>query len=201
MNKEFSNIVIFNNKDIVYIKETLEKMLKDLEYEIGDENNFSIQIDILQDNINNICIVSSEYFKFKDTSSNKSIIRKIAKRTAQDTFMVTASDNFSIIEKYSFNKRIYDYICFGNKEKLINLGYDEAYETYMYQEVWKNHFVGRNNINNVNKILNEIHTFFEYYEIILEILKLYGIKPELATYKVGDNIYNHDILKETIYIK
>ena len=112
--------------------------------------------------------------------------------------MVTADNSISIIEKYSFNKRIYDYICFGNKDKLKSLGYDEAYETYMYQEIWKNHFVGRNNISSLNKVLEEKNTFFEPYEIILEILKLYGIKTELATYKSKNEITSIDIQKEIL---
>lgn len=201
MNKEFSNIIIFNNKDIYYIKEKIEKIIVDLDYEISDKNDFKYQIDIIHDNINNICILSSNYFKFEEISANKSVIRKIAKRVAQDTFMVTASSSFSIIEKYSFNKRIYDYICFGNKDELIKSGYSEAYEIYMHKEIWKNHFVGRNTILDLDKILKEKNTFFESYEIILEILKLYGIKKELITYKIGDSITSQDIQIETIYFK
>lgn len=199
MNKEFSNIIIFNNEDITYIKEKLIKIFIDLDYNLADKNNFKIQLDILHDNINNICIISSEYFKFMNINTNKSNIRKIAKRVAQDTFMATANNSFSIIEKYSFNKRIYDYICFGNKEELEKLGYNEEYASYMYQEIWKNHFVGRNTIYSLNKLLDEKDTFFEPYEIIIEILKLYGIKPELTTYKIGNDITSFDIQKETLY--
>lgn len=201
MNKEFSNIIIFNNKDILDIKKMLEKMFKDLGYNIVSSDDYNIQIDILNDTINNICIVSSNYFKFKNMNLNKSVIRKIAKRVAQDTFMVSSEIDISVLEKYSFNKRTYDYISFGNREKLIHLGYSDSYEKYMYKEIWKNHFVGRNNIAMVDDILSKKNTFFESYEILIEILKLYGIKSELITYKCGDEITNHEILKETIYIK
>ena len=68
----------------------------------------------------------------------------------------------------------------------------------MYQEIWKNHFVGRNNISSLNKVLEEKNTFFEPYEIILEILKLYGIKTELATYKSKNEITSIDIQKEIL---
>lgn len=201
MNKDFSNIIIFNNKDINYIKEKIIKILVDLGHEIKDESDYKYQLDILHDSINNICIISSKFFDFSNTNENKSVIRKIAKRVAQDTFMVTSKKDFSIIEKYSFNKRKYDYICFGNQEILINFGYDEAYAIYMYKEIWKNHFVGRNTINDLDKILNEKDTYFENYEIILEILKLYGIKFELASYNLGDSITNSDIIKEIIFFK
>lgn len=201
MNKEFSNIIIFNNKDIKYVKEKIEKILVDLEFTICEEEKDSIQIDIIHDSINNICVVSSDYFKFVDINTNKSIIRKIAKRLAQDTFMASSHEDFAIIEKYSFNKRIYDYMCFGNEEILRNLGYDEAYAIYMYKDIWKNHFVGRNTIADVDKILNEKNTYFENYEIILEILKLYGIKMELSSYKIGDRLLNNDIQKEVVFFK
>lgn len=201
MNKTFSNIIIFNNKDIKYIKEKIEKILIDLKYSITDKSNYTYQIDIIHDSINNICIISSEYFKFRDINSNKSVIRKIAKRVAQDTFMASASENFAIIEKYSFNKRTYDYIDFGNKEELESLGYVETFENYMYKEVWKNHFVGRNTIDDLDKIITEKNSFFESYEPVVEILKLYGIKPYLTTYKVNDNIMMQDLEKEIIYIK
>lgn len=201
MNKEFSNIIVFNNKDINFVKEKIEKIISDLDFNICNKEGNSSQIDILHDSINNICIISSEFFKFEDINTNKSVIRKIAKRLAQDTFMVTSIDDIAIIEKYSFNKRIYDYICFGNEEKLRSLGYDEAYAIYMYKDIWKNHFVGRNVISDVDKILDEKNTYFENYEIIIEILKLYGIKMELASYKIGDTILSNDIQKETIFFK
>ena len=114
--------------------------------------------------------------------------------------MVTATKELSIIEKYNFNKRLYDYICFGNREKLISLGYNEAYEKYMYQQAWKNNFVGRNSIKDLDDILSQIDTFFENYEIILEILKLYGIKKEFATYNPNDKL-SFDVQKEILYFK
>lgn len=201
MNKEFSNIIIFNNKDILEIKEKLEKIIIDLEYEIVEEANSKYYINIINDDINNICVVNSNYFKFEGLNENKSVIRKIAKRLAQDTFMASSKEDFAILEKYSFNKRIYDYICFGNVEKLHSLGYDESYANYMYQEVWKNHFVGRNTIEDVNKLIKEEKTFFNPYEIIVEILKLYGLKYELIVYNNKDNIssYGHKI--EKIFFK
>lgn len=201
MNKEFSNIIIFNNNDIVYVKEKLEKMIIDLGYNACSKDEAKIQVDILQDKINNIGIISSNFFSFKNSDENKSIIRKIAKRLAQDSFMATASADFGVIEKYSFNKRTYDYIFFGNEEELEKLGYDIDLDTYLYQEIWKNHFVGRNTIADVDKIIKEKNTYFGYYEIIIEILKLYGIKPELTTYKLNDIVTNNDIEKEIIYFK
>lgn len=201
MNKEFSNIIIFNNNDLNYIKEKILKILKDLDYVISDDKDYNFEVDILHDNINNICVASSKYFAFENADSNKSVIRKIAKRVAQDTFMATSKEDIAVVEKYSFNKRTYDYITFGNEEKLKELGYTDSYAMYMYQEIWKNHFVGRNTIKDLDKVLKEKNTFFNNYEIVIEILKLYGIKPELVTYKIGDRLSTHEIEKTEIYFK
>lgn len=199
MNKEFSNIIIYNNKNILEVKEKLEKIILDLGYEFTQEENSKYYINIINDDINNICVVNSNFFRFESLNENKSTIRKIAKRLAQDTFMVTSKEDFAIIEKYSFNKRIYDYICFGNKERLKSLGYDESYANYMYQEIWKNHFVGRNTIKDVNKLLKEEKTFFNPYEIVVEILKLYGLKYELIVYSNNDGLSTYKI--EKIFFK
>lgn len=43
--------------------------------------------------------------------------------------------------------------------------------------------------------------FFAKSEIIVEILKLYGIKYELVTYNVGDYISSSDIQKVTLFFK
>lgn len=201
MNKEFSNIIVFSDKEIVYIKDKIKKILEDLEYKACDKNNFKIKIDIVQDKISKVCVISSKYFEFKDLSKNKSVIRKIAKRLATDTIMVTATKNFSVIEKYSFNKRIYDYMCFGDRDELNSLGYNESYARYMYRDVWKNHFVGRNNIDSIDNILSQVDTFFESYEIILEILKLYGIRENLATYNANSDDLSFDVKKEILYFK
>lgn len=201
MNKEFSNIIIFNNESIDFIIDKLEKMILDLDYIKCEEKEANIKIDIIQDNINNICVISSDYFKFTDLATNKSIIRKIAKRVAQDTFMVTARNNIAVIEKYSFNKREYDYISLGDVQVLEELGYNESYAKYMQSIVWSNHFVGRNNISSLDKILKEKDTYFENYEILIEIMKLYGIKTELTTYKLKDTILNYEIIKKEIYFK
>lgn len=201
MNKEFSNIIVFNSQGIEFVVEKLDKMLTDLNYTRCDSKQSSIKIDVIQDDINNICIISSEYFKFENLHENKSIIRKIAKRVAQDTFMVTSKEDIAVLEKYSFNKRIYDYICLGNEEKLSSLGYNESYANYMQPIVWSNHFVGRNTLENLNNILKEKNTYFNYYEVLVEILKLYGIKYELSTYKSNDTIQNHEIQKLELYYK
>ena len=200
MNKEFSNIIVFCDREITFIKEKIKKILEDLGYKSANIENYNINIDIIQDNVSKITIISSDYFRFDNLAKDKSIIRKIAKRLASDTMMVTATKELSIIEKYNFNKRLYDYICFGNREKLISLGYNEAYEKYMYQQAWKNNFVGRNSIKDLDDILSQIDTFFENYEIILEILKLYGIKKEFATYNPNDKL-SFDVQKEILYFK
>ena len=200
MNKEFSNIIVFCDKDIIFIKEKVKKILEDLSYKSSNADDFNIKIDIIQDNISKVIIISSDYFKFDNLAKDKSVIRKISKRLASDTMMVTSKKDISIIEKYSFNKRTYDYMCFGNREKLILLGYNEAYEKYMYREVWKNNFVGRNSIEDLDNILSQLNTFFENYEIILEILNLYGIKKEFATYNPNDKL-SFDVQKEILYFK
>lgn len=200
MNKEFSNIIVFCDKDIIFIKEKIKKILEDLGYKLFNIENYNIRIDIIQDNISKVIIISSDYFKFDNLAKDKSVIRKISKRLASDTMMVTSKKDISIIEKYSFNKRTYDYMCFGNREKLILLGYNEAYEKYMYREIWKNNFVGRNSIEDLDNILSQLNTFFENYEIILEILKLYGIKKEFATYNPNDKL-SFDVQKEILYFK
>lgn len=205
MKKIFSNIIIFTDrdKDIAFVKEKVEKMILDLDNVKANENDYKFKIDIIQDSINNITILSSDYLKFNDLESNKSLIRKISKRIANDTFMISSiEDNTAILEKYSFNKRIYDYIVFGDKEKLESLGYNEEYGTYMYKDIWTNHFVGRNTIEDVEKLLDESNTFFDYYELFVEILKLYGIRYELATYNDYDSSFlSHEVVKETLYFK
>ncbi len=199
MNKEFSNIIIFNNQDIHFIIEKLEKMITDLDYTVSSDEGSDIMVEIIQDNINNICVISSDYFSFKNINENKSIIRKIAKRVAQDTFMITSKENIAVLEKYSFNKRIYDYISLGDKEELAKLGYNESYAKCMSPQIWTNHFVGRNTINDLNKILEEESTYFNNFEILVDILKLYGIKYELATYSYGSNIKNLDVISKVLY--
>lgn len=199
MNKEFSNIIIFNNETLDFIVKKIEKMILDLEYTKCNESDASIKIDLIQDTQNNICIISSDYFKFEDLATNKSIIRKISKRVAQDTFMATSCESIAVIEKYSFNKRIYDYISFGASDKLKELGYDM--DSYAHQIAWLNHFVGRNNIENLNDILKDKKSYFNNYEIIIDILKLYGIKQELITYRYNDNISNHEFLKKQLFFK
>ena len=138
MQKYFSNIIIFTDrdKDINFVKDKIEKMVLDLDNKVADKNEYKFKIDIIQDSVNNITILSSDYFKFVDLETNKSLIRKISKRISNDTFMFSSiEDNTTILEKYSFNKRIYDYIVFGNKDKLEFLGYNEEYGTCMYKDI------------------------------------------------------------------
>lgn len=205
MQKCFSNIIVFTDrdKDINFVKNKIEKMILDLDNECATMDSYDIKVDIIQDSVNNITVISSDYFKFMNLETNKSIIRKIAKRLANDTFMFSSiEDNTSVLEKYSFNKRIYDYIAFGDKDKLSNLGYFEAFGTYMKKDIWTNHFVGRNTIEDVDKLLGEANTFFDYYELFVELLKLYGIKYELSTYsKESSSILSNEILKESLYFK
>ncbi len=200
MNKEFSNIIIFNNETIEFVLEKIKKIILDLGNSIADEKNYKYRVDIIHDNANNICVIASNYFEFTDSDVNKSVIRKISKRLAQDAFFACSKKDYAVIEKYSFNKRIYDYIAFGNEDILNGLGYN-ILNTYMYQEVWKNHFVGRNTMNAVDKILFDRNTYFNNYEILVDILKLYGIKYELTTYNFDSNISSSDIQKITLYFK
>ena len=200
MSKTFSNIIIFNNETIDFIEEKITSIFEGLDYIKCEENEAKHKVDILHDNINNICVVSSDFFKFEDSDLNKSTIRKVAKRVAQDAFLAYGEDDFAVLEKYSFNKRIYDYIAFGEEEKLNLLGYENK-SSYMYPEVWKNHFVGRNNLADVEKLISEERTFFAKSEIIVEILKLYGIKYELVTYNVSDNVSGSDIQKVSLFFK
>lgn len=205
MQKLFSNIIVFTDrdKDINFVKEKIEKMILDLDNTKADEKDYTFKIDVIQDSINNITIISSDYFKFVDLETNKSLIRKISKRIANDVFMFSSlENNTTVLEKYSFNKRIYDYIVFGDKDKLELLGYNEKYGTYMYKDIWTNHFVGRNTIDAVEDLLDEYNTFFDYYEIFVEILKLYGIKYELSTYNENDSsVLSNEVIKETLFFK
>ena len=200
MSRTFSNIIIFNNETLDFIKAKITSIFEGLEYTKCEKEEASHTVDIIHDNINNICVVSSDFFKFEDSDINKSTIRKVAKRVAQDAFLAYGEDDFAVLEKYSFNKRIYDYIAFGEDEKLNSLGYENK-SGYMYPEVWKNHFVGRNSLKDVDKLISQEKTFFAKSEIIVEILKLYGIKYELATYNVGDYISGSDVQKTTLYFK
>lgn len=200
MSRAFSNIIIFNNETLDFIKTKITSIFEGLDYTKCEKEEASHTVDIIHDNINNICVVSSDFFKFEDSDINKSTIRKVAKRVAQDAFLAYGEDDFAVLEKYSFNKRIYDYIAFGEDEKLNSLGYENK-SGYMYPEVWKNHFVGRNSLKDVDKLISQEKTFFAKSEIIVEILKLYGIKYELATYNVGDYISGSDVQKTTLYFK
>ena len=144
--------------------------------------------------------MSAVFCKFEERENNKSTILKVAKRVVQDAFLAYGEDDFAVLEKYSFNKRIYDYIAFGEDDKLDSLGYSNK-SGYMYPEVWKNHFVGRNSLKDVDKLISEEKTFFAKSEIIVEILKLYGIKYELVTYNVSDNVSGSDIQKVSLFFK
>ena len=68
MNKEFSNIIVFCDKDIIFIKEKIKKILEDLGYKLSNIENYNIRIDIIQDNISKVIIISSDYFKFDNLS-------------------------------------------------------------------------------------------------------------------------------------
>lgn len=202
MQKLFSNIIIFTDrdKDISFVKEKITKMIIDLGYKETKEDDMSFEIDLVQDSVNNITLISSKYFEFKNSDENKSLIRKIAKRMANDVFMISSlENNTAVLEKYSFNKRIYDYIALGNEEFLTQNGYLECGK-YMYKDIWTNHFVGRNTINDVDKLIDEKNTFFDYYELFVEILKLYGVKYELSTY-TSDSRLNTDTSKVKLYFK
>lgn len=201
MSREFSNIIIFNNNTIDFIAEKLEKMIIDLEYTKCEKDEAKIKIDIIQDDQNNICLVSSKYFAFSDLATNKSLIRKIAKRVAQDTFMVSSKEDVAVVEKYSFNKRIYDYIALGDESKLDELGYNESYAMYMEPIVWSNHFVGRNTLADLNKILEQRKTYFENYEVLVDMLKLYGIKFELVTYNYNVSSEVNGTVKRELFFK
>lgn len=200
MSRTFSNIIIFNNETLDFIKTKITSIFEGLGYTICKKEEAAHTVDIVHDNVNNICVVSSDFFKFEDSDINKSTIRKVAKRVAQDAFLAYGEDEFAVLEKYSFNKRIYDYIAFGEDEKLNSLGYENK-SGYMYPEVWKNHFVGRNTLKDVDKLISEERTFFAKSEIIVEILKLYGIKYELVTYNVSDNVSGSDIQKVSLFFK
>ena len=123
-------------------------------------------------------------------------------RDRKDYKEVEGSDKciVSLIDKSNGQLVIDTIDAFGEEEKLNLLGYENK-SSYMYPEVWKNHFVGRNNLANVDKLISEEKTFFAKSEIIVEILKLYGIKYELATYNVGDYISGSDVQKITLYFK
>ena len=92
--------------------------MEDLGYKLSNIENYNIRIDIIQDNISKVIIISSDYFKFDNLAKDKSVIRKISKRLASDTMMVTSKKDISIIEKYSFNKRTYDYMCLEIEKNL-----------------------------------------------------------------------------------
>jgi len=199
MNKHFSNIIVLNNKmSIEELILKIEKNLKDLGYNITD-NNTDRQIDFIYSNINDFVVICSDYYKFENLSTNKSNIRKISKNTAQDVFMISSlENNMAILEKYSFNKRVYDFIALGEEDELETLEYDIVGK-YSNRGIWKNFFVGRNTIKNLEEILNKKNTYFRNDQLLLDILKLYGISEEAATYNLNDNIIDNEISKITIF--
>lgn len=201
MNKNFSNIIIFSSQTIEDMNDKITKMLRDLGYVVTDKRgSYRYELDIVQDKLNKIFVINSPLFNFKNLSKNKSIIRKLSKKVNDDTMMVYSDSDISVIERYSFNKRLYDYIALGNKEKLNELDYKKI-GAYFNENTWKNHFVGRNSITKLDEILNELNTYFENYEVILDILKLYGIKDYIATYNPSDDININGINKDEIYFK
>ena len=72
---------------------------------------------------------------------------------------------------------------------------------YMEPIVWSNHFVGRNTLADLNKILEQRKTYFENYEVLVDMLKLYGIKFELVTYNYNVSSEVNGTVKRELFFK
>lgn len=170
----FTNIQVYNSAN-KFSKEELEERLKKFKQDIKI---------IFSESSKFVTIYDSEY-TFKSLPENKSYIRKLAKILTLPVFSITCLQNSHvIIEQYNFNKRIYDYLSIGDmNDEIIKLGYENI-NSFNNINIWEEYFVGRNKIENLNKIIDQRDTYIEKSYIIEDIFKLYGLSKENSLYHI-----------------
>lgn len=124
-------------------------------------------------------------YTFRSLNENKSYIRKLSKILTLPVFSITCLQNSHIIiEQYNFNKRIYDYLSIGDMyEQTKELGYINI-GSFNNKDIWKDYFVGRNTIEDIEKIISKSDTYIEKSHIIEDIFKLYGLSKENSLYHI-----------------
>lgn len=180
----FTNIQVYNKDEKLSKSDILEKLkafndsrnLASLD--IKNEN----KIDVKFDDMCSFFTCFDTGYKFKDLKNNKSYIRKLAKLFTLPVISVSyINDESIVIEQYNFNKRIYDYIVISkNFESLKKLGYER--ENVIYNEDIWNYFVGKNDISKIKEIIMEKSRYDDMKIMLIDILKLYGIKEENILY-------------------
>lgn len=204
----FTNIQICNISDKLSYKEIEERIIKfkescnhkltniNEEYEnIKDNQNI---VKVLYNQNNNFITIFDSQYTFKSLKENKSYIRKLAKTLTLPVFSITNIENEHIvIEQYSFNKRIYDYLSIGNlHEEVVMLGFNDS-EYFNNTEIWKDFFVGRNNIDKLDNVIKNSKNYDDKSYIIEEMFKLYGLNRNMSLYN-GNNC-NNDITIKVLY--
>lgn len=168
---------------IISLKENLGYMLKSESIKQNmDFESIILKFEKINSNetenlINNVKLIfyNNNYIQLYDSSLlnlnldiNKSYIRRLAKKLNLNVIDIFYFDNNKIkIELYDFNKRIYDYLVVDKEAKDIT-GFEN-------EHLLKNYFVGRNSNENLVKILQERSYYTKNYEILQDILKLFGI--------------------------
>ena len=164
----FTNIQVYNLFD-KFSNEELENKIKNI-YETANLKFSTSSKFVTVQNIG---------YKFKTLNENKSFIRKLSKKLTLPIFSITClQEEHIIIEQYNFNKRTYDYISIGNMyENLKKVGYEKI-DSFNNISIWTDYFVGKNNIEDINKIIANKDIYSKKSYIIEEIFKLYGLSKE-----------------------
>ena len=200
-----TNIQIYNLSDKLSYDEIEEKIIKFKEscgYKICSENehNDCNILHVITDSNNRFVTVFDSDYSFGCANENKSYIRKLSKALTLPVFSITNMDNeHVIIEQYNFNKRVYDYLSIGNMhEKLLELGFNNN-ECFNNQDIWKDYFVGRNNFDSINKVIQDSKNYLDKSYIIENIFKLYGLSSSQSLF--SGNINSITCLVKTLYFK
>lgn len=187
----FTNIQIYNLSNKLTNEQIEDRVIKFKEsfgYILTKENNDEMKLCndyikiLFSDNSKFVTIFDSSY-EFKSLIENKSYIRKLSKFLNLPVFSITCLENkHVVIEQYNFNKRIYDYLSVGNMyEKVKELGFISL-DTFNCEDVWREYFVGKNDISMVYKIIRESKNYFEKSFVIEEIFKLYGVSSKMSLF-------------------
>lgn len=202
----FTNIQICNISDKLSYDEIEERIIKFKEnsgYKLCSEEDVEKNSNVIKiltsANTKFITVFDNEY-SFQNVKENKSYIRKFSKSLTLPVFSITCIDNAHVvIEQYNFNKRIYDYISIGSlHEKVKELGFNEN-EYFNNIEIWKEYFVGRNNLDRLNEVINLSKNYSDKSYIVEEMFKLYGVSSDMSLYNSDAKI--NDVAKILYFTK
>lgn len=196
----FTNIQIYNLANKLsneQIEEKIKKFKESLGYIFISKNDscniikaveIKNYVKILYSQNNKFVTIYDSNYTFKSLNEDKSYIRKLSKTLTLPVFSVTClEDKHVIIEQYNFNKRIYDYLSIGNMyENVKKLGFENA-DYFNNIEIWKDYFVGRNDIDKLNKVIKEGKDYSNKSYIIEEMFSLYGVNKSMSLFNVNTN--------------